>query len=81
MNSRVKKLSAEARGLPVDERAALVDDILSSLVPLDPAIERAWSIEADERFAAYERGEIAAILPDDVMRRLGKRFGRANYPA
>ena len=71
MNSRVKKLSAEARGLPADERATLVEDILESLVPLDREIDRAWSIEADERFAAFERGEIATVSADEVMRRLG----------
>ena len=73
MNDRVKKLSAEARALPADERAELVEEIIASMVALDKSIEQAWSREADDRYAAFERGEVATVPVVDVMRRMGKR--------
>ncbi len=48
-------------------RMDLVDAILSSLDEPDREIDQLWSWEAEERLAAYRRGEMKAISLDDVL--------------
>ena len=67
MTEATKNLSVEARKLSPAERVDLVDDILSSLDEPDPNIDRLWSKEADDRLAAYRRGEIRAISLEEVL--------------
>ena len=67
MTEATKILSAEARKLSPAERVALVDDILASLDEADQEIDRLWTKEADERLAAYRRGEIRAIPLEQVL--------------
>ena len=67
MTDAAKKLSKEARSLSPAERIELVDDILTSLDEIDPTIERLWLKEAEERLAAYRRGEIEAIALEEVL--------------
>jgi len=47
-----------ARKLRPVERLHLIDALLESLDEPDPAIEAAWLAEAQDRLAAYERGEL-----------------------
>ncbi len=58
MNAKTKALSEEARKLSPEERMKLVDDLLGSVIPIDPDIDKALAEEARDRFAAYLRGEI-----------------------
>jgi hypothetical protein len=44
-----------------------VDEILASLDEPDPGIDRLWTKEAEERLAAYRRGEIKAIPLEQVL--------------
>jgi putative addiction module component (TIGR02574 family) len=67
MTDAAKKLSAQARNLPPAERIELVDEILASLDETDPAIDRLWTREAEERLAAYRRGEIKALALEEVL--------------
>jgi len=67
MTDAAKTLSVQARKLSPDERIELVDDILASLDELDPAIDRLWAKEAEERLAAYRRGEIKALSLEEVL--------------
>ena len=67
MTDAAKKLSAQARNLPPAERIELVDEILASLDETDPAIDRLWAKEAEERLAAYRRGEIKALALKEVL--------------
>ena len=67
MTNAAKKLSAQARKLSPAERLALVDDILASLDEPDPAIDRMWAKEAEDRLAAYRRGEIKAVSLQEVL--------------
>lgn len=53
--------------MPAIERAALADDILASLEPVDPGIMELWAAEAEDRVAAFERGEIEAVSADAVF--------------
>jgi putative addiction module component (TIGR02574 family) len=69
MSKPAKDLSERARALPPVERLQLVDEILGSLDETDPAIDRLWAREADDRLAAWRRGEIRDLPLDDVLRR------------
>ena len=60
MNERIKAISQEARKLTPAERAELIDELIASLDQPDPAIDALWAKEAEDRLAAYDRGEMAA---------------------
>ncbi len=73
MNAKTKALSEEARKLTPEERIELVEDILGSLHPTDPDIDRLWAEEARDRLEAYRRGELDAIPFEEVIASLRKR--------
>jgi len=64
-----KGLSDQARKLSPAERIELVDAILATLDEPDPAIDRLWAKEAEDRLAAYRRGEIKALSLEEVLRK------------
>jgi putative addiction module component (TIGR02574 family) len=67
MTESTKTLSVEARKLSPAERIDLVDDILASLDEPDPNIDRLWAKEAEDRMAAYRRGEIRVVPLQEVL--------------
>ena len=67
MNKIVTTLEAEARKLSPTTRLELVDAILNSLDEPDQHIDRLWSQEAEERLAAYRRGELKSVPLDEVL--------------
>jgi putative addiction module component (TIGR02574 family) len=59
----------KALALPPDERAELVDRLLSSLsAKRERRIEELWAREAEDRLAAFDRGEIKAVSVQDVLK-------------
>ena len=69
-----------ALALSENARAELAGQLLGSLDDSDQdldqeEIERLWALEAEDRIAAYERGEIEAIPGEEVLASL-KRRGR-----
>ena len=67
MTEAAKTLSVQARKLSPSERLELVADILASLDEPDPNIDRLWTKEAEDRLAAFRRGEIKAIPLEQVL--------------
>ena len=67
MTDAAKILSKQARSLSPDERLELVDDLLASLDEGDAKIDALWAREAEDRLAAYRRGEIKAIPLQEVL--------------
>ena len=67
MTEATKTLSQQARKLSTEERIELVDDILTSIDEPDPTIDRLWAKEAEDRLAAYRRGEIKALSLEEVL--------------
>ena len=61
MTDAAKQLSAQARNFSPSERLELVDDLLASLDEIDPKIDVLWAKEAEDRLAAYRRGELKAL--------------------
>jgi len=67
MTDAAKNLSIQARKLSAGERLELVDDLLSSLDEVDPRLDGLWAKEAEDRLAAYRRGEIKAVSLQEVL--------------
>lgn len=67
MNQIATTLASQARSLTPSARIELVDAILSSLDEPNQDLEQLWSQEAEERLAAYKRGEMKAIPLDEVL--------------
>jgi putative addiction module component (TIGR02574 family) len=67
MTDAAKLLSRQARDLTPAERLELIDDLLASLDQVDPKIDALWAREAEDRLAAYRRGEIKSIALQEVL--------------
>lgn len=67
MTRAAEKLASLATTLPKNERPELVENVLPTLDKLDPEITAAWAVEAQDRLAAYERGELAAVSEEEVF--------------
>lgn len=49
-----------------------MDNILGSLDETDPALDELWAHEAEDRLAAWRRGDIRAIPLDEVLRKYSR---------
>ena len=69
MSQAAEALSAHAAKLPPEERVEVVKPILDSLDQPNVTLDGLWAKEADDRLAAYRRGEIKAVALSDVIAR------------
>jgi len=67
MTRVAQELASLAAKLPPNERLELVESILATLDKPDPEIAAAWAAEAEDRLAAYKRGELTAVSEEDVF--------------
>ena len=73
MTQKGRKVLAEALELPPIERAALVEELLSSFdFPARQEIDTLWANEAENRIDAYERGELSASSATAVFDRINR---------
>jgi putative addiction module component (TIGR02574 family) len=70
MSECTQELLRSVLALPAIDRAALADELLSSLEPPDSAIDERWAIEAETRLAAFKAGTMKAIPAEEVFREL-----------
>lgn len=75
MNAHVKELFEAARKLSPDERIELADLLYADTVAPDAEWEQAWAAEAQQRIAAYRRGEIGSVDADEMHARIETEFG------
>ena len=71
MTQAALELASMAAKLPPSDRLQLVETILATLDKPDPEITAAWSAEAEDRLAAFRRGELAAVDESEVFGELG----------
>lgn len=69
MTEKTLELLARAARLPAAERIELAEGILASLDEPDAEMDRLWAREAEDRLAAFRRGEIDAVDLDAVVAR------------
>jgi len=67
MSQSAETLSAQAAKRPPEERVEVVERILDSLDQPNVTLDALWAKEADDRLAAYRRGEIKAVALSDVI--------------
>tara|TARA_B100002049_G_C15804992_1_gene260487 strand:- start:207 stop:422 length:216 start_codon:yes stop_codon:yes gene_type:complete len=67
MSVTVDKILDDALTLSPAERAALVEELLSSLDKPDSEIDRLWAEEAEARIDAAERGEMKSVPASQVF--------------
>ena len=65
----IGQLAKKALELKPVERIRLVEAILYSLDKSDPDVEQSWIVEAEARYEAFKRGELAAIDWDEIKKR------------
>jgi putative addiction module component (TIGR02574 family) len=74
MTSTLESVLETALALPAESRATLAEKLLRSLDAPDQAeIDAAWTLEAEKRLAAIERGEARTVPADEVFRSLAAR--------
>jgi putative addiction module component (TIGR02574 family) len=67
MQANAEQIRKDALALPLVERVALTEELLSSLDRPDPTVDALWAKEADDRLAAFEAGQMEAIAAEDVF--------------
>ena len=60
-------LLKQAKALAPAQKLELVEALLSDLDRPDENIDAAWAAEAEDRFAAYRKGEIRATSMAQVL--------------
>jgi putative addiction module component (TIGR02574 family) len=74
MSSKGTEVLKEALSLPTEERAELVERLMSSLdPPSQEGIDLLWGREAEERLDAFDRGEIQAVPAKEVFEHVDKK--------
>ena len=73
MEASAKSVLDQALMLPANDRAALVENLILSLDKPDPSLDAQWLKEAEDRLAAYQSGELAAVDAEQVFGELGKQ--------
>ena len=73
MTEKADAVVREALALTPADRVRLVDLVLASLDRTDPHLDAAWQREAEDRLAAYDRGELQADDAEDVLARYRRR--------
>lgn len=71
MTQATLELATMAAKLPPSDRLQLVETILATLDKPDPEITAAWAAEAEDRLAAFRRGEVTAVDESEVFGELG----------
>ena len=67
MSVRNNEILEQILALPPSDRAELADSILASLEPSDPDLLKLWAAEAEDRVAAFKRGELEAVSAEVVF--------------
>jgi len=71
---KTKELIAEAVSLPVEERALIVDSLLSSLNTPESVIDKQWVAVAKDRLHQLKAGEVLAVSTEEVFKKIAARF-------
>lgn len=70
MNKRVEAIIEAANKLSPEEQFEVAERIMKAAQPKLSKAEAAWARVAEERYAAYKRGEVEAYDADEVLAQL-----------
>lgn len=71
---KTKDLIAEAVSLPVEQRALLVDRLLSSLNTPESTIDKNWIAVAKDRLQQLKSGEVESVSSEEVFKKIAAKF-------
>ena len=69
-----QELLCEAKSLPIEDRANLVDSLLKTLNVPDPKIDREWIDVAQKRLIEIKKGKVKPVAGEEVFRKIQERF-------
>ena len=72
MTTDTKQILKKALELPPNERAHLVNSLLSSLDQADEHIDNLWRKEVEDRISAYKTGKIKSVTLQEVLSKYRK---------
>ena len=74
MSVTSERILEQVLALPIAERAELLERLLASFqAPSDPELDKLWLKEAQDRLAAFERGELGSVEADEVFEKIKQR--------
>lgn len=76
MPDLVAELSAQARTLPPEQRARLVQELLASLDPRETEIDVSWDEELRRRIDEVECGTVQLIPAPQAIAQVRRALGR-----
>ena len=66
--SALQKIESQAMHLEPEERALLAEHLIASLdIGADENADELWAREAEARYDAYKRGEMAAVPAEEAL--------------
>lgn len=72
----MKEIIEEAKSLPVEERAIVIDSLLRTLNPPDVENEKEWIAVSRRRLAELRSGSIVPVPGNDVINKIRNRFAK-----
>lgn len=77
MSMTMGQILAEAKSLAPQQREAIAEALLIDVDEADQdEVDAAWAEEIDRRLAAYDRGEVQAVPPAEMFRRIREKYVR-----
>ena len=67
MNTTSQAIIEQAKQLSALEKLEVVDALLASVDKPDAEVDKQWANEAEDRLAAYRRGEVKALDLNQVL--------------
>jgi putative addiction module component (TIGR02574 family) len=67
MIAETQEIIDRALELSVEEKARIVDELLSSLNEPDEAIDALWRKEVEDRIEAYNSGKLRSVSLEEVL--------------
>lgn len=75
MTAHTNRIIEEALSLPSNERAYLIEKLLTSLnLPIQAEIDQCWAVEAERRLSQIECGEIELVPGDEVCAKIRRKY-------
>ncbi|HZS47547.1 MAG TPA: addiction module protein [Blastocatellia bacterium] len=73
MTETASQILAQALTLSSEERAELADRLLESIHKIDPHLAELWVQEAEDRMAAFDRGEMETVSLEEVFDKINRQ--------
>jgi putative addiction module component (TIGR02574 family) len=74
MSVTSERILEQVLALPIAERAELLERLLASFqAPSDTELDRRWLQEAQDRLAAFDRGELTSVEANEVFEKMKNR--------